>query len=89
METGLSDFHKMVTTAMKTIFSKMEPKVIKYRNYKYFCNDTFRESLQNIVSQNLKGNCDDHYSNFAIVKTFLIRLLHEKRGMLGEIIRHL
>ena len=44
----------------------MEPKVIKYRDYKFFCNDTFRKSLQNIVSQNLKSNCDDHYSNFAI-----------------------
>ena len=44
----------------------MEPKLIKYRDYKFFCNDTFRESLQNIISQNLKNNCDDHYNNFAI-----------------------
>ena len=44
----------------------MEPKVIKYRDYKFFCNDTFRESLQNIISQNLKSNYDDHYNNFAI-----------------------
>ena len=52
----------MVTTAIKTTFRKMEPKLIKYRDYKFFCNDTFRESLQNIISQ----NCDDHYNNFAI-----------------------
>ena len=44
----------------------MEPKVIKYGGYKYFCYDTFRESLQNIFSHNLKNNCDDHYNNFAI-----------------------
>ena len=31
-ETGLSDFHKMVTTVMKTIFRKMEPKVVKHRD---------------------------------------------------------
>ena len=32
VEKGLSDFHKMVTTLMKAIFRKMEPKVIKYRD---------------------------------------------------------
>ena len=58
--TGLPDFHKMVTTVMKTTFRKIEPKVIKYGDYNFFCNDTFWESLQNIVSQNLKSNCDDH-----------------------------
>ena len=36
METGLSDFYKIVTTIMNTTFRKMEPKVIKYRCYKYF-----------------------------------------------------
>ena len=44
----------------------MVPKIIKYRDYKFFCNDTFRESLQNIVSQKLKSNCDDYYNSFAI-----------------------
>ena len=29
METRLSDFHKMVTTVMKTTFRKMEPKAIQ------------------------------------------------------------
>ena len=52
-ETGLSDFHKMVTSVMKTTFRKTEPKAIKYRDYKFFCNGPFRESLQNIISQNL------------------------------------
>ena len=66
VETGLSEFHKMSTTVMKITFRKMEPKVIKYHDYKFFWKDTLRESLQNIDSQNLKSNCDDHYNNFAI-----------------------
>ena len=66
IEADLSDFHKMVTTVMKSSLRKMKPKVIKYRDYKYFCNDTFRESLQNIFLQTLKNNCDGHYNNFAI-----------------------
>ena len=44
----------------------MEPILKKYHNDKIFCNNTFRESLQNIVSQNLRSNCDNHYNNFAI-----------------------
>ena len=44
----------------------MKPKVIKYRDYNFFCNDTFRESLRNTVSQYLKSNCYDHYYNLAI-----------------------
>ena len=66
IETGLSDFHKMVTTVMEATLRKIEPKLIKYRDSKFFCNDTFREFLQNVFSQNLKSNCDDRYNNFAI-----------------------
>ena len=36
IETVLSDFHKMVSTVMKTTFRKMEPEVIKYRDYRFF-----------------------------------------------------
>ena len=52
IKTGLSNFHKMVTAVTKTTFRKLEPKVIKYRDNKHFCNDSFRKSLQNIFSQN-------------------------------------
>ena len=44
----------------------MKPKVIKYCNYEYFCNYTFRASLQNIFSQNLKNNYNYHCNNFSI-----------------------
>ena len=45
IETGLSDFHKMVLTVMKTSYRKHSPKIIKYRDYRYFSNDRFSESL--------------------------------------------
>ena len=34
--TGLSDFHKMVVTVMKTTFPKAEPEIVYYRDYKIF-----------------------------------------------------
>ena len=32
IETGLSDFHKMAVTAMKTFFEKLQPRVVYYRD---------------------------------------------------------
>ena len=45
IETGLSDFHKMTVTVMKTSYQKIEPRVINYRNYASFFNEGLRESL--------------------------------------------
>ena len=64
IETGLSDFHKMVVTVMKTSFHKIEPKVINYRCYKGFSNDDFRISIQTQFEENIVGNCDKKFSNF-------------------------
>ena len=46
-ETGLSDFHKLTVTVLKTFFKKQSPKVISYRNYKNISNDLFRNDLTN------------------------------------------
>ena len=43
IETGLSDFHKLVVTVMKTTYKKSQPKIINYCSYKYFNNERFRE----------------------------------------------
>ena len=45
--TGLSDFHKMVITVMKTTFPKSPPKVVYYRDYKNFVLKDFRRELKN------------------------------------------
>ena len=49
IETGLSDFHKMVVTVTKTNFRKLKPKIINYRNYGYFSND---RELSKVVVEN-------------------------------------
>ena len=33
LEAGISDFHKMIVTVMKTSYRKIEPRVINYQNY--------------------------------------------------------
>ena len=46
IETGISDFHKLVVTVLKTFYKKQRPKMIHYRNYKNFENGNFREVLK-------------------------------------------
>ena len=45
IETGISNFHKLVVTVLKT-YKKQRPKIIHYRNYKNFENDNFRQDLK-------------------------------------------
>ena len=66
VETGLSDFYKMVVTVMKTSYQKSQLKIIHYLNYKNFSNDIFKDSLQKIFLQNLGNSCDQNVDDFLI-----------------------
>ena len=62
IETGLSDFHKLVVTVMKTTYKKSQPKIINYRSYKYFNNESFRKESKQIEANG--NNCDKSFKNF-------------------------
>ena len=47
IETGISDYHKMVVTVMKTHYKKQKAKTIQYRNYKHFHEQSFNFELNN------------------------------------------
>ena len=49
--TGLSDFHKLVVTILKSTFPKSPPKIIASRCYKNFSNDLFRDNLNSLLSK--------------------------------------
>ena len=53
VSTGLSDFHKMIVTVMKTTIPKSKPKIIQYRDYKSYSeikfSDELKERLQNEI----------------------------------------
>ena len=50
--TGLSDFHKMIIWCLKTIFKKILPKKIVFRDYKKFDEQNF---LYDLDQQLIKG----------------------------------
>ena len=47
-ETGLSDYHKLITT-FKTNFSRIRPKVLSCRNYKNFIESKFLNDLNKTI----------------------------------------
>ena len=46
VDTGLSDFHKLTITILKTHFKKAPPKIISYRDYKNYSSHSFRKDLE-------------------------------------------
>jgi hypothetical protein len=62
IETGLSDFHKMTVVVNKSSFQRLKPKVIIYREYKNFTNESFLSEL--IKKLSTESFNDDDPSKF-------------------------
>ncbi len=52
VESGFSDFHSMVLTAMKSSLIKRGPRIITYRDYKIFDPLVFEEYLKKELAKN-------------------------------------
>ena len=82
IETGLTDLHKMAITVLKMQFRKLEPKVISYRNYKYFSNDTFLKPLNSELSKySFSPDENGFYCFCQICTDTLNKLVKEVRGL--------
>ena len=69
IESGLSDFHKLTITMMKAGFQKLQPKILKYRNFKCFDGERFRYDLLNEILRLGYRNitCDQFEKLFLII----------------------
>ena len=77
--TGLSDFHNLVLTMMRTTFPKAKPKIIEYRDYRRFNIDNFEYQLSSsIVHEDPKYTCFE--------KTFL-KVLNEHAPIKKKTVR--
>ena len=63
-ETGLSDFHKLISTFFKTQITCLKPKIVFYRNYKHFEDSRFLEDL--IITEFLHET-DDPNENYSFI----------------------
>ena len=77
-ETGISDFHKLDFTVLETYFQKAKPRIIKYRNYKYFNNNDFRDELiRELSSNNIQSDDLTRFTNIS-------KMILEKKAPLKE-----
>ena len=58
VETGLSDFHKMIVTVMKTTFQRRPAKIRNYRDYRHFDIKIFREPILYELAKESVSNTD-------------------------------
>ena len=67
-ETGLSDYHRLITTFMKSYFSRLKPKIIHYRNFKRFDEQKFIDDTKNADFSFETDDPNENYS--ALTNTF-------------------
>ena len=58
MPTGITDFHKMTVTVLKSEFVKSDPLQIKYMDYKNYNHANFREELNYKLLANENSSTD-------------------------------
>ena len=82
VETGLSDFHKMVVTVLKTTFPKQGPTVINYRNYKKYNEIVFRNDLREEL-----GKVEPSDLNYSSFETTFDRVLDKHAPIKKKYVR--
>ena len=79
ISTGLSDFHKMPVTVLKTKFENTKPKEITYRNYKKFDENDFKFELKS----SLKKDC----ANYGEFEDIFLRVFQKHAPLKKKLIR--
>ena len=70
VDIGLSDFHSLTITMLRNNFKKQEPRIIKYRDFRNFSNETFENLLiRNLSLRNV--TCNDFKSFQEVVNNLL------------------
>ena len=64
VSTGLSDFHKLVLTVLKTSIVKNKPREIQSGNYKYFGSGKFNRDLKEEFLREYVDSCSKFDDKF-------------------------
>ena len=72
IETGLSDFHKLSVSVLKTFFKKQLPNIISYRDYRNYYPTRFRSELFNLLDMYDISNISN--DDFVNIFMFLLNI---------------
>ena len=76
--TGLSDFHKMSITVLKTSFQKAQPKIFHYRDRRNFNVHTFRGDLKSELGD---------VSNYSDFEEIFLKVLDKHAPVKKKVVR--
>ena len=71
-ETGLSDFHKLTLTVLKTFHVKHKPKIIQYRDFSHCDNASLRADLLQELS--LKNVLPGEFEKFKYISSKVLNI---------------
>ena len=85
IETGLSDFYKMIVSVMKTTFQKLKPRIVQYREYTQFSNNNFRKKLlEKLCLENICTNSNGLAKFLQICTNTLDQMAPRKKYIRGN-----
>ena len=84
IETGLSDFHKLISTFLRSQFSRLTPKAIYYRNYKKVNEQKFLEDVKNT---NSCFNSDDPNDNYELITDLFSKIVNKPAPLKKNFLR--
>ena len=83
-ETGLRDYHRLITTFMKSYFSRLKPKIIHYRNFKRFDEQKF---IDNVKNADFSFETDDPNENYSVLTNTFSSIVEKHAPLKKKIVR--
>ena len=85
-ETGLSDFHKLISTFLRSQFCRLKPKKIYYRNFKNFNEKNFLEEVKNT---DFRFNSDDPNENYELITNVFSNIVEKHAPLKKKFFREI
>ena len=81
---GLSDYHKLISIFFKSKVPKLKPKVIFYKNYKKFDEESFLHDLQN---KNFSMPSNDPNVNYKLITENFLEAIDKHAALKKKLVR--
>ena len=84
-ETGLSDYHKLISTSFKSKVPRLKPKIVFYRNYKRFDENIFLDGI--IQNENFFMSSNDPNVNCKSITEHFFKKIYKHAPLKKKFIR--
>ena len=80
----MSDYHKLISTFLKSHFARLRPKVINYRNYKKFDENIFLNNLQKL---GIKLDEENSESSYSLISNKFLEVVNKHASLMEKVLR--